>query len=210
MSNYTETFTAVNGDTTDATALETEFDAIATAIATKLDSDGSGTMTGALNMGSNKATNVTDPTAAQDAATKNYVDTGVVADYETVASDTVATNEQVGATLTVTIPSDWVTYDLEVLATFWVDKFNGTPVGNTAVDSRFRETNLGGTVISSVTEVLGSTEEDWAAMGALFGYQQGETATGSRTVVYTHDADGNGGRFQIATLNCKLLCRRTS
>ncbi len=37
MANYTETFTAVNGDTTDAAELETEFDAIATAIATKLD-----------------------------------------------------------------------------------------------------------------------------------------------------------------------------
>lgn len=36
-----------------------------------------GTMAGVINMGSNKVTNVTDPTAAQDAATKSYVDTQV-------------------------------------------------------------------------------------------------------------------------------------
>lgn len=74
MSDYTEGFTSVNGDVVDATELETEFDAIATAVNSKLDADGSGTMTGALNMGSNKITSVTDPTAAQDAATKAYVD----------------------------------------------------------------------------------------------------------------------------------------
>lgn len=74
MANYTETFTSVNGDVVDASELETQFDDIATAIATKLDSDGSGAMTGALSMGSNKITNVTDPTADQEAATKAYVD----------------------------------------------------------------------------------------------------------------------------------------
>ncbi len=75
MSNYTENFTSTNGDVVDASELESEFDAIATAIATKLDSDGSGTMTGALSMGSNKVTNVTDPTNDQDAATKAFVET---------------------------------------------------------------------------------------------------------------------------------------
>lgn len=39
--------------------------------------DGSITMTGALNMGSQKITSLADPTAAQEAATKNYVDTKV-------------------------------------------------------------------------------------------------------------------------------------
>jgi hypothetical protein len=34
-----------------------------------------GALSGILNMGSNKITSVTDPTTAQDAATKNYVDT---------------------------------------------------------------------------------------------------------------------------------------
>ncbi len=37
-----------------------------------------GTMTGAIAMGTNKITGLGDPTAAQDAATKNYVDTNFV------------------------------------------------------------------------------------------------------------------------------------
>jgi len=43
----------------------------------KLNRDGTQAMTGALAMGANKITGVGDPTNAQDAATKNYVDTGV-------------------------------------------------------------------------------------------------------------------------------------
>lgn len=66
MSNYTENFTSTSGDTVDSTELETEFDAIAAAIATKIDSDGSGTMSGSLDMGNNKIENVSSPTAAND------------------------------------------------------------------------------------------------------------------------------------------------
>jgi len=46
---------------------------ITTSIATKLPLAG-GTMTGAIAMGTNKITGLGDPTAAQDAATKNYAD----------------------------------------------------------------------------------------------------------------------------------------
>lgn len=46
----------------------------ATADALKVAKSGD-TMSGVLNMGSNKIVSVTDPTSAQDAATKNYVDT---------------------------------------------------------------------------------------------------------------------------------------
>lgn len=38
-----------------------------------------GTMSGQINMGSNKIVSMTDPTAAQDAATKNYVDAALAA-----------------------------------------------------------------------------------------------------------------------------------
>jgi hypothetical protein len=40
-------------------------------------SDGQTPMTGSLNLSNNKAINVTDPTNAQDAATKNYVDSAL-------------------------------------------------------------------------------------------------------------------------------------
>jgi len=50
---------------------------ITTSIATKLPLAG-GTMTGAIAMGTNKITGLGDPTANQDAATKNYVDTNAL------------------------------------------------------------------------------------------------------------------------------------
>jgi hypothetical protein len=51
---------------------------VTNSLATKLNLSG-GTMTGAIAMGANKITNLGTPTASADAATKNYVDTVVVA-----------------------------------------------------------------------------------------------------------------------------------
>jgi len=51
---------------------------VTNSLATKLPLAG-GTMTGAIAMGTNKITGLGDPTNAQDAATKNYIDTAVIA-----------------------------------------------------------------------------------------------------------------------------------
>ena len=51
---------------------------VTNSLATKLPLAG-GTMTGAIAMGTNKITGLGDPTSAQDAATKNYIDTAVLA-----------------------------------------------------------------------------------------------------------------------------------
>jgi hypothetical protein len=51
---------------------------VTNSIATKLALSG-GTMTGAIAMGTNKITGLGDPTSAQDAATKNYIDTASIA-----------------------------------------------------------------------------------------------------------------------------------
>ena len=51
---------------------------VTNSLAGKLNLSG-GTMTGAIAMGTNKITGLGDPTSAQDAATKNYIDTAVLA-----------------------------------------------------------------------------------------------------------------------------------
>ena len=51
---------------------------VTNSLATKLPLAG-GTMSGAIAMGTNKITGMGDPTSAQDAATKNYVDTAAIA-----------------------------------------------------------------------------------------------------------------------------------
>ena len=72
----TDSVLSVDGRT-GAVTLSDLYDPLGSA-ATKLPLAG-GTMTGAIAMGTNKITGLGDPTNAQDAATKNYIDTAVLA-----------------------------------------------------------------------------------------------------------------------------------
>jgi len=64
----------VSGTTITSSWANTTMQNIADALTQSVASDGQTPMSGALNMGNNKINNVTDPTSAQDAATKSYVD----------------------------------------------------------------------------------------------------------------------------------------
>jgi hypothetical protein len=84
-----------------------------------LASDGQTTATGNLNMGANQITNMADPSTAQAAATKNYVDTyvGALGTMSTQNATAVAITGGVissireTATVTATAPSATTNYD---------------------------------------------------------------------------------------------------
>lgn len=66
-------------DPTQATSLAVVESMLDSALATVIHADGTVPFTAAANLGTNRIINVANPTAAQDAATKNYVDTAVSA-----------------------------------------------------------------------------------------------------------------------------------
>lgn len=67
----------VTGTTIASTWANNTMNDLAAALTDSVAADGQTAMTGNLNLNSNKIVNVTDPTLAQDAATKSYVDTSV-------------------------------------------------------------------------------------------------------------------------------------
>ena len=67
----------VTGTTISTTWANSTLTDLATAMTGSVASDGQTPMTGSLNLSNNKAINVTDPTNAQDAATKAYVDSSL-------------------------------------------------------------------------------------------------------------------------------------
>jgi microcystin-dependent protein len=74
---------------------------IATALTGSIAADGQTPITGNLQMGNNKITGMADPSSAQDAATKSYVDTGLAA-LTTVPSGSMFIWP------TVTSPTGWL------------------------------------------------------------------------------------------------------
>ena len=95
----------VSGTTITTTWGNTTLTDIANALTASVAADGQTPMTGALNMANNKVTSVTDPTNAQDAATKAYVDltqtasgiTGGTITGATLTNDTID-NSPIGST----------------------------------------------------------------------------------------------------------------
>lgn len=114
----------VTGTTISSTWANTTLADIANALTGSLAADGQTTASGSLNMGTNKITNLTDPSSAQDAATKNYVDTyvGALGTMSTQNANAVAiTGGSISsilenATVTASAPTSSINYDFKTQA----------------------------------------------------------------------------------------------
>ena len=89
---------------TTAESASSTANAASSAVGDKVNKDGSTTMTGALPMGTKKITGMGDPTAAQDAATKAYVDAHLVDedDFATNSATKPASQQSVKAYIATT------------------------------------------------------------------------------------------------------------
>ena len=92
-----------------------------------LDANGTGT----INVSANKITNVTDPTAAQDAATKAYVDATVSATNELVED----TSPQLGGNLDLNSRNITGTGNINITGNVTATNLSGTFTGSTDFDT---------------------------------------------------------------------------
>ena len=98
----------VTGTTITTTWANTTLSDIASALTGSVSADGQTPMTGALNMANNKISAVTDPTTAQDATTKAYVDAADAVLSAAISAIQLVPTGTINMWPTVTAPSGYL------------------------------------------------------------------------------------------------------
>lgn len=202
----------VTGTTIASTWANNTLSDIATALTGSVASDGQTPLTGNLNLNNNKIINLTDPTNAQDGATKAYTDTAVAAYFPSGTRLIFAQN---------TAPTGWTkdTTNYNNHALRIVTGTAGGTGGTVDFTTAFASQAVTGTVGTSGATTLstsqipshshsaiantggtaGSTVADWGVLNAYYANDStfGNTGTTGGGGSHTH----SGGTFTGTAIN---------
>jgi hypothetical protein len=169
---------------------------ITTSIATKLPKAG-GTMTGAIAMGANKITGMGDPTAAQDAATKNYIDTLY---GSTVAAATSAASAAASATAAATSATSAATQATAAATSAASAATSATAAATSATSSSTYATNSANSATAAATSATSAAASATAAAtSAASAATQATNASASATAAATSATSAAASATAAAT-----------
>jgi hypothetical protein len=116
----------------------------------------------------------------------------VKARTNTVAGTGISVTESVEQSVTLPVPSDWTTYDIEALAVMDILE-SGTITAVRSVTTRLRLTDATGTLFGTNISQIGTVPPN-RYQQPTFAYLTGQTATGNVVVVWTAQLGGDSGQ----------------
>ena len=186
---------------------------VTNSIATKLPLAG-GTMTGAIAMGTNKITGAGDPTAAQDVATKNYVDTnfqGTDAGLTYLDGLNFTDEASFKTNVNLEIGVDVQAYDADTAKTDTAQTFTAAQRGEittltsaTTITPNFADSNNFTVTLGHNATIANPTNLTAGQSGSIFLVQDG---TGSRTVAWGSYWDWAGDTAPTLTTDANAVDR---
>ena len=207
LNQLNELASAINNDPNFNTTLNT-------ALGTKLPLAG-GTMTGAINMGSHKITNMTDPTASTDAATKNYIDTifgsTTSAAASASAASTSAASAATSASSAATSASSSLTSQTAAAASASSASASATASAASASTATTQATNAATSANSAATSATAAaTSASSAATSASSSLTSANSASLSQTAAFTSATSAAASATAAATSASSAATSATS
>lgn len=165
--------------------------------------DGSVPFTGDQSLGSHKLTNVTDPASAQDAATKNYVDShpisitsthGSVFQILAIEEEITLANAATTDSTTNLLPANAIIYGITSRITGALLNARTFSLGDSSNGARYAQAGQSGTLATLTnTNSAGTTSPGGPAAGPLAPFANPLGTGGSKIRVTLSNADGGDG-----------------